>query len=156
MTSNFITGTIKISIIDSLCKLITWTFHNILLIFAIFNCACAYKFWNCHHWICNAIPQCNTSTEPYWYKYYDSKLNFDTDYKSGQQGLQNGAERIKNRGRFKDYKTGQKDYKSGQRLQNGAKRLQSGAGITNGCRTKWTLEESYMKSDPSNVSNKRQ
>ena len=37
----------------------------------------------------------------------DRKLNFDTDYKSGQQGLQNGTA-------FRDYKSGQK------RLQIGA------------------------------------
>ena len=78
------------------------------------------------------------------------KLNFDTDYKSGQQGLQTRAafrdyktrqkrfqigagseitkrgKKITNWGR--DYKTGQKDYKLGQRLQ-------IGAGITYPCRT---------------------
>ena len=42
---------------------------------------------------------------------------------------------ITNRGRFRDYKTGQKDYKSGQGLQNEAKRLQIGVGIANRCRT---------------------
>ena len=42
MTSKFITVTIKFSIIDSLCKLITETFHNLLMIFAIFT-AYAHK-----------------------------------------------------------------------------------------------------------------
>ena len=37
MISKFKTVTIKFSIIDSLCKLITETFHNLLLIFAIFT-----------------------------------------------------------------------------------------------------------------------
>ena len=51
------------------------------------------------------------------------------DYKSGQQGLQNGAA-------FRDYKLGQKILQSGaKKLQNGAKRLQIGVGITNGCGT---------------------
>ena len=60
----------------------------------------------------------------------DRKLNFDMDYKLGQQGLQNG-------GNIRDYKSGQV-----QRLQNGAKGLQIGSGITkrgkkitNRCRT---------------------
>ena len=79
----------------------------------------------------------------------DRKLNFDMDYKSGQQGLQNGAafrdcksgqkglqigagSEITKRGKRitnqdKDYKMGQKDYKSGQGLQ-------IGRGITNRCR----------------------
>ena len=46
------------------------------------------------------------------------------DYKSGQPW-------ITNQGKSKDYKSGQKDYKTGQGLQIGAKGLQIGAGITN-------------------------
>ena len=55
----------------------------------------------------------------------ERKLNFDTDYKSGQKRLQIGAgSEITKRGksvtkRGRDYKAGQKDYKSGQGLQIG-------------------------------------
>ena len=66
------------------------------------------------------------------------KLNFDTDYKSGQQGLQNGAA-------FRNCKSGQV-----QRLQNGAKGLQIGAGIkkrgkkiTNRCRDYKPVQNIY-------------
>ena len=40
--------------------------------------------------------------------------------------------KITNRGRFRDFKSGQKDCKSGQRFQMKAKRFQIGAEITNG------------------------
>ena len=48
------------------------------------------------------------------------------------RGLQIGARGIKNRGSFRDFKSGQKDYKSGQRDFKSGQRLQIGArGISN-------------------------
>ena len=81
----------------------------------------------------------------YWWKYYDRKLNFDTDYNSGQHGLQNGAA-------CRDYKSGQVQIlqngakilqiKSRQGLQNEAKRLQIGQGLQIGAEQS-TGQESF-------------
>ena len=50
----------------------------------------------------------------------DRKLNFDTDYKSGQPGLQNGAA-------FRDYQSGQK----GLQIGAGSEITKRGKRITN-------------------------
>ena len=42
-----------------------------------------------------------------------------------------GNKRLKNRGIFRDFKSGQKKYKSGKGFQIGAKRFQIGSEITN-------------------------
>ena len=86
-------------IVDLLSKLFTWHLLVNSKLFAIFLLRMHIKLLK--------LSQSNSVYSIYWINFLNRqfitgrKLNFDTDYKSGQQGLQNGAA-------FRDYKSGQK------------------------------------------------